>query len=156
MPGGRPSDYTPELAERICELIATTPRGLDFLCAKHDDLPSPRTIDNWLNRHEEFLRLYLRARERQADLLADETLEIADDSDGDVVTRKRNDGSEYEEFNAERVARSKLRVDTRLRLAGKLHPKKWGDRVGVTHGADESLEALLKKVHETPKPAGEG
>lgn len=130
---GRPSDYTDEIAEEICELIATTPRGLDFICNTHDDLPSARTVARWLAAHESFRQRYVRARERQADLIFDECLEIADDGTNDTKLVGA-EGDEREAQNSEWISRSKLRVDTRMRMAGKLNPKKYGDK--TLHGSD--------------------
>lgn len=125
----RPSEFTPEIAEEICERIATTPRGIDFICESDESLPSARTVHRWLNAHEEFRQSYLRARERQADLLFDECLEIADDTANDTKITEYENGSVSEQPNSEWVTRSKLRVDTRLRMAGKLAPKKYGDKL---------------------------
>ena len=128
MPGGRPSDYNEEIAERVLDLIGSNPRGLDYLCSLHDDLPAPRTVHRWLAAHEEFRQRYVRARERQADLIFDECLEIADDSQGDRKFVGR-DGEEREVCDTEFVQRAKLRIETRMRMAGKLAPKKYGDKV---------------------------
>lgn len=133
---GRPSEYTPEMADEICERIATTPRGLDFICDSDEQLPCARTVHRWLNAHEDFSQSYLRARERQADLLFDECLEIADDSSNDT---KIVGEEEREVANTEWISRSKLRVDTRLRMAGKLNTKKYGDKTLVGSDPDNPL-----------------
>ena len=137
---GRPSDYDDALAAMICERIATTPRGLDFICAQDESLPAPSTIANWLNTRPEFVERYLRARERQADLIFDECLEIADEASRDTKTGR--DGAEV--MDGEWVARSKLRVDTRLRMAGKLAPKKYGDR--TIHAGDDKAPIMVADV----------
>lgn len=137
---GRPSDYTPEKAEEICELIATTARGLDFICNTHEELPSSRTVARWLVAHEDFRQQYVRARERQADLIFDECLEIADDGSQDTKLVGA-EGEEREVQNSEWISRSKLRVDTRMRMAGKLHPKKYGDKTLVGSDPDNPLPA---------------
>lgn len=130
---GRPSLFTQEIADLICERIGTTPRGLDFICDNDELLPSASTVHRWLNGDAAFCESYRRARERQADLIFDECLEIADDGSNDTKLLKRGDGSETEVCNAEWISRSKLRVDTRLRMAGKLSPKKYGDKLEVDH-----------------------
>lgn len=127
-PVGRPSSYTPELANEICERIATTPRGLDFICESDDALPSARTVARWLDEQPQFRQSYVRARERQADLIFDECLEIADDASNDVKLVGRED-EEVEVCNTEFVQRAKLRIETRMRMAGKLAPKKYGDKL---------------------------
>ena len=64
----------------------------------------------------------------QADTLFDEALEIADDASGDCTVR---DGKKV--LDHEHVQRSRLRVDTRKWAAGKLAPKKYGDRATMEH-----------------------
>jgi len=68
-----------------------------------------------------------RARERQADVLAGQILEISDDGTNDYV--QTEDG---EVPNHEHIQRSRLRVDSRKWLASKLAPKKYGDKIDAT------------------------
>lgn len=124
-------EYTDEVAEAICEAVATTARGLDFICATNPDFPDARTVHRWLNDKAEFRTAYGFARQRQADLIFDECLEIADDDHGDRKEIVRNDGQVIEVMDAEFVARSKLKIETRLKMAGKLAPKKYGDKLDV-------------------------
>ena len=140
MPAGRPSDYTPEIASDICELIATTPQGLEAICAE-ERFPSARTVYRWLEAHEEFRQIYALARERQADILAYECLDIADDSSGDTITKENADGSTYETFNNEFAARSRIRIDARKWMAGKLSPRKYGDKVQLADADGNKLES---------------
>jgi hypothetical protein len=76
MKRGRPSDYSPELAEAICAGIA---EGLLLpeVC-KRPGMPSPATIFVWLNKFPEFLEQYATAKEIQCEILAGETNEVAD------------------------------------------------------------------------------
>lgn len=148
---GRPSAYTPELAERICNLIATTSRGLAFIVSTNPGLPSTVTIHAWLadETKADFLRRYLRARERQADLIFDECLEIADDASGDAPGKRKGD---HEDVHAtEQVARSKLRVDTRMRMAGKLAPKKYGEKLVLGGDEDNPLTVQTLTARDRAK-----
>jgi len=81
----------------------------------------------WLadENHQAFCDQYVRAREAQADRLAEEILEIADDGSNDTYT----DENGNERTNQEVVARSRLRVDARKWLASKMAPKKYGDKI---------------------------
>lgn len=133
MPAGRPSDYTPEIATEICHRIAEG-RSLRSICRDDDDMPGMRTVFQWLAAHEEFAQQYARAREAQADAIVEETLEIADDGSNDWMERR----SEAEKgaginngwvLNGEHVQRSKLRCEQRRWWAGKIAPKKYGDKV---------------------------
>lgn len=75
--------------------------------------------------------MYARARELQGELLAEQILPISDDGSADMVTRYREDGSEYQAVDQEHINRSRLRVDARKWLASKLAPKKYGDRTAM-------------------------
>jgi hypothetical protein len=68
----------------------------------------------------------------QADTMMDEVLEIADDGTNDFMTITKGDVS-YEVENKEWTSRSKLRVESRLKLMALLAPKKYGSKVAVDH-----------------------
>lgn len=129
MPGGRPALYNRELAIRICDLIATSSKGLRSILEQNEDLPSLTTIFNWLSdpNNKEFLELYTRAREVQAEYLADEIISISDDGSNDTMQTEFG-----EKENKEWTSRSKLRVEARKWVAAKLKPKKFGDKLDVT------------------------
>lgn len=64
---GRPTDYMPEVAEDICNLLMLG-ESLRSIC-KRPGMPAIRTVMYWLQRHEDFMQQYARAREIQAELL---------------------------------------------------------------------------------------
>lgn len=130
MGAGRPSDYTPELADRICEELANG-LSLRTVCDM-DGMPSKATIFNWLRKHKEFLDQYARAKEESADALTDEMLDIADDATNDWMERNGEDAGWA--ANGDHIQRSRLRIDTRKWIASKLKPKKYGDR--IEHAGD--------------------
>jgi hypothetical protein len=142
MPAGRPTDYTPELGSDICGLIIEG-YTLRQVAAK-DGMPTKAAICRWLAKHEEFRDLYARAREFQAEHMADETLEIADDATNDWMVREGKSGDDTVfAINGEHVQRSRLRVDTRKWLMSKLAPKKYGDKITQEHDVtDKAAEAL--------------
>jgi hypothetical protein len=100
-----------------------------------DNMPARSTVFLWLLAHQEFSDKYTRARRWQAETIADETLAIADDARNDWMLRKGGDNPGYE-LNGENVQRSRLRIDQRKWYAGKLDPKKYGDKIDLTHGSD--------------------
>jgi hypothetical protein len=142
-PAHRPSSYTDEIAHEICETIAHSNRGIDYLCSKHKSWPDPKTVMRWLSQQETFRQRYADARARQADFIFDECLEIADDVSGDG---ERGDNGKETQHATEQVARSKLRVDTRKWIAARLAPKKYGEQIAVEHGAADSLLNALKAM----------
>ncbi|MCX2589848.1 DNA packaging protein [Proteus penneri] len=144
---GRPTDYMPEVAEDICNLLMLG-ESLRSIC-KRPGMPAIRTVMYWLQRNDDFMQQYARAREIQAELLAEEIIEIADDSSGDVIV----DDDGKEQTNHERVARSRLRVDARKWYASKLAPKRYGDRIQheqkitITDLTDEELDKRIKELN---------
>jgi hypothetical protein len=95
-------------------------------------MPCVATIFNWLRKHDDFLEQYERAKEIQADALAEDILDIADDGTNDWMAREDKDGKNIGwQLNGEHVQRSRLRVDARKWIASKLKPKKYGDQVKV-------------------------
>jgi hypothetical protein len=140
---GRPSDYNQDIADIICDLVATSTDGLQKICRLNPDLPDHTTITRWRIKHEAFRTQYAQAKREQAELLAQEIIDISDDSTGDTLTDK--DGNER--MNGEWVARSRLRVDSRKWVASKLLPKVYGDKLTETDSAAKTLiEKLLEKL----------
>lgn len=130
-PVGRPTKYTENIAVSICSQAAKAV-SMNTICMP-DDMPDSRTVFRWLANNEEFCQQYARAKEECADFIAEEILEIADDSEHDYITKTRDDGSEYEVVNHDHIQRSRLRVDARKWYAGKLRPKKYGEKVHQEH-----------------------
>lgn len=127
---GRPTKYTPALGEKICAHII---EGLSMrkVC-ELDGMPAPGTVFTWLAGNAEFQDQYTRAKEIQAEQMAEEMLDIADDGRNDVGVDGDGDGKEF--INHDVISRSRLRVETRKWLMGKMKPKKYGDK--VTHAND--------------------
>lgn len=141
---GRPSIYSKELADQICEQLA---QGLSMrTVCKADDMPCMSTVFKWLREKDEFSQQYARAKQESADALVEEMLDIADDGENDWMRRHGKDEEDYWVLNGEHIQRSKVRIDTRKWIASKLKPKKYGDKVQHT-GADG--ESPVRHVLET-------
>lgn len=134
----RPSSFTPEMGDMICEAIADG-RSLRSICDA-DDMPSKSTVFKWLAEREEFSDQYARAREAAGDAMADDMLDIADDGRNDWMAQ-RDDGGEVTGWreNGEALRRSALRIDARKWLASKLQPKKYGDKTQLEHSGQVVL-----------------
>ncbi len=93
-------------------------------------MPDKATVLRWLadKKKADFRERYVYAREMQADALFDQALEIADDASGDWTEDK--DGKKV--VDHENIQRSRLRVDTRKWAAGKMAPKRYGDKLQHT------------------------
>lgn len=125
---GRPSDYSQEKADRICEMLSEG-MSLRSVC-KEEGMPSAATVFKWMREHEEFLKQYTRAKEESADAMAEECLDIADDGTNDYMERLDKDGQPIGyQVNGEHIQRSRLRVETRKWLMAKMKPKKYGEKI---------------------------
>lgn len=136
MATGRPTIYSLELADKICEQIALG-NSIRTVCAPAE-MPAISSVYKWIRENESFSQQYARAKSDAADALTEEILDISDDGTNDWMEKHDKDGSciGYQ-LNGEHVQRSKLRIDSRKWIAAKLKPKKYGDfqRNEVT-GAD--------------------
>lgn len=128
--------YTPEILDEIVERISLG-EPLRQIC-RDNHMPHWTTVYDWIRDDEAFALRIARARDLGFDAIAEETLEIADDSRNDYVDRiNEKTGQTTRVFDAENVQRSKLRIETRLKLLAKWSPRKYGDRTAVElTGAD--------------------
>ena len=116
---GRPSSYNQTIADDICTRLSNGESIMKIVL--DEGYPSQATIYNWLREQPSFLESYSRARDNAAHTLFDECLVIADDTANDLLKSG--------EPNNAAITRAKLRIETRMRMAGKLAPKVYSDRV---------------------------
>ena len=126
---GRPTSYTQELADKICEQLAIGD-SLRTAC-KGDDMPSVATVFNWFRKYPDFLEQYARAKQESADAMAEEILDISDNGSNDWMEVNYGE-TEAWKTNGEALQRSRLRVDTRKWLMAKMKPKKYGEKLDMT------------------------
>jgi hypothetical protein len=130
---GRPSEFTPEAANEICERLAKG-ESLRSICADEESgwLPSERTVFRWLETNEAFRQQYAHAREVQAETLVDQIIDIADGKDKldpkELEAQVASDTVVIRDHN-----RDRLRIESRKWVASKLAPKKYGEKVTTEH-----------------------
>lgn len=98
---------------------------------------------------------YAHAREAQAATLFDEILDIADDARNDWMEKRSAEGEQVGwQENGEAIRRSQLRIDARKWVAGKLRPKKYGDKLDVERGGavrfDRIETVIIDPKHQRP------
>jgi hypothetical protein len=135
---GRPSSFTQDMADTICTRIAEG-ESLRKICGD-DWMPDRVTIYRWLAADPDFCNQYTRAREDQADTLADEIIAIADEQPEVIaVLNKHGELIEHKLDNAF-LQWQKNRMDARKWTAMKLKPKKYGDRQILAGDSEAPLE----------------
>ena len=145
----RPTIYSDELATTICARIASG-ESVRSIC-QDDDMPVKSTVMLWLidGEHQFFSDQYAKARQIQAETLADELFDIADDGTNDWMKRTGKDGEEAYILNGEAVARSRLRVDTRKWFLSKVLPR-FSEKQEGPSTSDKLAEALSNLIEKLP------
>lgn len=115
--------------DQVEELLAYLESGMPLTKAcQQPRMPKVSTVYSWVESDEEFSGRFRAARARGVHALAEQCLEIADEDVEDAVA----------------VANKRVRIDTRLRLAGKWLASDYGDKVDVTSGG-EALTVIVRK-----------
>lgn len=107
------------LFDEICIELQTTHVGLDKLCKQRNS--SASSFYDLMDGNKELTEKYTRARERQADYMADLIHEVAFDDGNDTTPFV---GGNY-------IKRAELKVNSLKWTASKLKPKKYGDKLDV-------------------------
>lgn len=138
--------------DQIEELLGRLEQGesLTVICTDAR-LPSRASVYSWIETDAEFAGRFRAARARGVHALAEQCLTIADEKPIDAV----------------HVADKRVRIDTRLRLAGKWLASEYGERLSVNHSgqvthqhdlssysADE-LDALEKLISKGSNASGD-
>lgn len=148
---GRPTICTVAVMDEIIHRIGTG-EPLRQIC-RDDHMPSFGAVYDWLETDKDFSSRFARARERGEEAIAQECLDIADNATNDWMVSHGQDSTGWK-LNGEHVQRSKIRIDTRLKLLAKWNPKKWGEKVDLNHGIqpEDPLATLIQRVAGTGLP----
>lgn len=99
---------------------------------RRDDMPNQNTFFEWIDKDEEKAKQYVRATEKRADSIFEDILLIADETSKDTIITDKGEAP-----NSEWMQRSRLRVDARKWMLGKMQPKKYGDKLDVTSDGEK-------------------
>ena len=134
MAGKKKYDRKATIAEILPQL--SEGKALAAILRDGDNMPEITTIWDWMNADPAISQSITRAREDGGDKIAADCLEIADSDAPDMVA----------------VQKQKLRIETRLKLLSKWHPKRYGDKLEVSGGINVNIETPLAQLR---KLAGE-
>ncbi len=147
---GRPTSFTEATGTEICSRIASG-ESLRNICLS-DHMPDKATVFRWLlnmkPEYDNFRDQYAQARHMQAEGLADEIMEIADDGTNDYVLANSEEG-DLCRVNPEAIGRSRLRVDTRKWYLSKVIPR-FKDKPEEKPPADDLAAALMMLIGKQP------
>jgi len=131
-------------------------RSLDRVLREDEGMPDQATFWRWHMQDETIRGDLARARENGVERLMGECVDIADETSLDTITDK--DGNDKP--NTEWISRSKLRIETRMKYAQMIAPRKYGPKLDVTSGGDKldlaSLVARRRRQVAEARDDGEG
>ena len=133
--------YSADIADAVVQKLAEG-QSLRTIC-EGEGMPNRSSVIRWaMDDVDGFAAKYARARELQAETLADEMADIADDGSNDWMEVRGKEGEVTGwKLNGEAVARSKLRLEQRRWYAEKLLPKKYGAKIDHNHSGKVTLVA---------------
>ena len=120
---GRPSRFSREITERICERIFEG-ESLRQIC-KDPNLPARSTIFRWLRRDKDFVRRYSLTKLMQIDDMTSELIELADCDRHDWTKPGVATAISHQLSEQNKPEHTKARIDSLRSRVGKLVPKKY-------------------------------
>jgi hypothetical protein len=121
---------TPEKVLEICALLEQG-EPLAVIC-RRAGMPRVRTVYDWQAADPDVQDMFQQARDIGEEAIAADCLVIADDAGGDYRA-----GDKSPLVDSDHIQRSRLRVDTRLKLLAKWNPRRWGDRHALEHSGPD-------------------
>jgi hypothetical protein len=126
---GQKPKFTQELADEICERLATG-ESLRSIC-RDEHMPTETAVRKWaLEDREGFGSQYTHARDLGLDAMADQVLSIADNKDVDP-------------------AHKRIQFDARRWYLSKMAPKRYGDKLQHTgDGGEGPIQVTIKRYSD--------
>lgn len=139
---GRPTLYTPALVDRICELVACSPVGIDKIISLYPEMPSHCTIKLWRHQYPDFSAKYLNAKSLQSQLLVEEIDDLIP-----IGIKYYLDDKGQERIDAPSASLVIAKINNRKWHASRLAPKIYGEKVQIETKNDDT-EALKAELIE--------
>lgn len=136
---GRPTDYCQEIADKICERVATHTCGIRKLCAMYDDMPAVSSINLWRFKNPSFSAQYLEAKQAQMDLVMES---LDDEMDENLHYYTDSEGNKRIDSPSATIAVAK--ANNRKWFASKIAPKLYGAKPEEKEA--NASESLLEKI----------
>lgn len=129
---GRPSSYSPEIAQEICERLAAC-ESVSKICTD-EHMPSESTVFLWLLKRDDFSEQYARARKSRADARVEGIDRVIQDMRTGAI-----------DYNQARVE-----IDAIKWQSGKENSERYGDKVrnelSSPDGGAPTLNVVIRSV----------
>lgn len=138
MPAGRPTDYSQELADKICAELAGG-KSLRSVC-EQKGMPTRETVFCWIRKYKEFADHYALATDERTDSQHEDLLELGNEAI-DLAQK-------VPEKAASAVVQAvKIKADNLKWSMSKMRPKKYGERLDMTTNGKDLPTPLLNVLH---------
>lgn len=157
--------YSFDLSERICERLANGESATSI--TRDAAMPSWAVLQRWLREKPDFARRYKLARESGYEFWADQTVDIADETQTGQVVTTQEWGTQVR--TSDMLEHRRLRIDARKWLLGKRARHIYGEKVSTELSGPDGqpievaernalIDAIVKLVHpkDDPKSRPEG
>ena len=146
---GRPTKYTPELAERICQAIATHGCGARKLSKMYDWFPNVETVNEWRNKYSDFSDMYLNSRFKQTHAMFESAIDEVESIE-DCYSQDSVSGALKVDSGI--VAAKKAIANQKTHQAARLNPRMYAvSKEPQENNTDETLRKLSAMVAEFNK-----
>lgn len=142
-----PTKRTKAVEEEILERMSKG-EPLAAICRSDPKFPSTVQWNAWCRQDEALRIAHDKARDAGEEVLLAECLGIADDASNDWMLSNAKDNPGWK-LNGEHVQRSKLRIETRLKLLAKWNPRKWGDKTTIGSDPENPLPTPVANIDVT-------
>lgn len=142
----------------VCNALASSSKSLTTILADGhagNTLPDFATVARWLARGGNICEQYARAKEAQADFMAEELAELhnkawvpAEDDKGNAILV---DGKPIMTVDKASAAIVRIEADNKKWLMSKLRPKKYGEKLEIENNhtvRDDTDSRLMKRLGE--------
>jgi len=130
---GRPSKYTPELADEICQRLSNG-EPLRQIC-RDDHMPAWQKIYEWMHKDPNLSGAIAHARDQGGDAIAEDILNEISQEPERILTEG---GGRVDPGYVQLV---KMRAEIKLKLLAKWNPKKYGDRTIIAGDKDNPMQS---------------
>jgi len=127
-------------------------RAVSRILREDEGMPASSLFWQWHLESEDLQEKVARARANGVEALMDETIVIADESQGDW--RRSKDDDDEMEFAPDHVQRAKLRIHARHQYAQMIAPRKYGPKLDLT--SDGKALGLAAEIEAARRRAAEG